>query len=192
MTDRTVTSLFRSGGVGFFEGGNNSVDNQLSLKATNFVGAHQIKFGAEYDHIDYTQSTQYSGPTFVAPNGQRTFSGASVTIYPDPVFGRIFRVTRAKLTPPVGTVQNYFDVFVQDSWTIGNRLTINPGIRYEQERQQGSVETLSLKNNWSPRIGATYDVFGDSKTKLYASWGRFFARLPNDLAARALSVDNLI
>jgi hypothetical protein len=44
-------------------------------------------------------------------------------------------------------------------------------------------------NNWSPRLGATWDIKGDGKSKLYASWGRFFAKIPNDLAARALAAD---
>jgi hypothetical protein len=44
-------------------------------------------------------------------------------------------------------------------------------------------------NNWGPRIGATYDFTGSGKSKLYASWGRFYAKIPNDLAARALNAD---
>jgi hypothetical protein len=44
-------------------------------------------------------------------------------------------------------------------------------------------------NNWSPRLGATWDIKGDGKSKLYVSFGRFFAKIPNDLAARALAAD---
>ena len=48
-----------------------------------------------------------------------------------------------------------------------NRLTINPGIRYEQEKMAGSIITdFQLKNNWAPRLGATYDLTGDGKTKV--------------------------
>src|SRR5262249_28935172 len=49
--------------------------------------------------------------------------------------------------------------------------------------------TIKWDGNWSPRLGATYDLFGNGKSKLYASWGRFYAKIPNDLAARALSAD---
>src|SRR4029453_12417943 len=35
----------------------------------------------------------------------------------------------------------------------------------------------------------TYDISGNGRSKLYASWGRFYARIPNDLAARAMSAD---
>ena len=32
-------------------------------------------------------------------------------------------------------------------------------------------------------------MLGNGRSKLYANWGRFFAKVPNDLAARALSAD---
>jgi hypothetical protein len=48
---------------------------------------------------------------------------------------------------------------------------------------------IQWDNNWSPRLGATYDLFGNGKSKLFVSWGRFYAKVPNDLAARALSAD---
>src|SRR5262249_18316726 len=64
------------------------------------------------------------------------------------------------------------------------------GIRYEQEKLAGTlVDDFSLKNNWAPRIGATYDVTGDGRTKAFGNFGIFYARVPNDLAARALSAD---
>jgi hypothetical protein len=79
---------------------------------------------------------------------------------------------------------------VQDTWQVGNRLTIRPGIRYEQQTLVGTlVDDFTLKNNWAPRVGVTYDVAGNGRSKAYASYGRFFSRIPNDLAARALSSD---
>src|SRR6185295_5563143 len=79
-------------------------------------------------------------------------------------------------------------LFVQDTWRVGNRLTINPGLRYEQETLNGeAISNFTLKNNWAPRIGATYELDANGKTKVYGNWGRFYARMPNDLAARALS-----
>jgi hypothetical protein len=44
-------------------------------------------------------------------------------------------------------------------------------------------------NNWGPRLGATFDVFGSGRSKLYASWGRYYAKVPNSLAVQAMGSD---
>ncbi|OLE67750.1 MAG: hypothetical protein AUG09_00890 [Acidobacteria bacterium 13_1_20CM_2_68_7] len=41
--------------------------------------------------------------------------------------------------------------------------------------------------NLAPRLGVTWDVMGNGKSRLYANWGRYFERVPNDLAVRAFS-----
>ncbi len=34
-------------------------------------------------------------------------------------------------------------------------------------------------HNWAPRIGFVLDPFNDRKTKIYATWGRFFEKVPS-------------
>ena len=99
-------------------------------------------------------------------------------------------MVRGNFTTGASTTQNYQDFFVQDTWRVGSRLTVNPGLRFEQETLNGNaISGFSLGNNWAPRIGATFDPNGDGKTKIYGNWGRFYSRVPNDLAARALSAE---
>ena len=79
---------------------------------------------------------------------------------------------------------------MQDTWRVESKQTVNPGLRFEQETLNGNaISGFSLGNNWAPRIGATFDPNGDGKTKIYGSYGRFYSRVPNDLAARALSAE---
>ena len=190
VRDTTVTPNIRSGGLGFYEPGNHSLNNQYAVKATNILGSHEVKYGFEYDHANWNQLISYTGPTFTAPNGQQTATGASIQIIPDPTLGQIYRVVRGNFTPGASTTQNYQDFFVQDTWRVGSRLTVNPGLRFEQETLNGNaISGFSLGNNWAPRIGATFDPSGDGKTKIYGSYGRFYSRVPNDLAARALSAE---
>jgi hypothetical protein len=191
VTDQTVTPTVTTGGIGFFEAGNRSVNRQYALEATKVFGGHNLKGGVEYDDVLYSQINQRTGPTFVAPDGRQTATGAQITVLPDANFGQIYRVTRANFNSGRTTTQGYTQLFAQDSWNVSNRFVINPGIRYEQEKLAGTlVNNFTLKNNWAPRVGATYLLTGDGKTKLYGSYGVFYARIPNDLAARSLSADD--
>ena len=87
--------------------------------------------------MTYSQINQRTGPTFTAPDGRQTATGAQITILPDPTFGKIYRVTRANFNSGRTTLQKYGSLFVQDSWKVNDRLTINPGLRYEQEKLAG-------------------------------------------------------
>ncbi|MGH9146499.1 MAG: hypothetical protein ACRD1Q_07305, partial [Vicinamibacterales bacterium] len=82
-----------------------------------------------------------------------------------------------------------FGVFVQDTWTM-NRLTINPGLRVDYFNSEVPAQTSPsgrfvparefdpIKNvpNWtntSPRLGASYDLFGNGKTALKGNIGLY-------------------
>ncbi len=191
VTDTTVVPNIISGGIGSYEAGNVSTSWQYSVKSTNILASHTVKYGFQYDDVTYKQLNQRTGPTFLAADGRQTATGASIQVIPDVNLGQIYRVTRANFNVSRDIPQVYANFFAQDSWRVGSRLTVNPGLRYEQEKMSGTIiQDFQLKNNWAPRIGATYDATGDGRTKIYGNYGVFFARIPLDLAARALSADD--
>ena len=72
-------------------------------------------------------------------------------------------------------------IFFQDSWQIHRRITLNLGIRSENE----SVPTYGfgplppqIEFGWgeklAPRLGGAWDVRGDGRLKVYASYSVFF------------------
>jgi hypothetical protein len=215
VTDATHSPSTTSGGIGVYEQGNNGKNLQYQFKSTNIFNAggnHQVRYGVAYEDIEYINTNLRTGPAFTLPDGTQTNSGASITITPDPTFGRIFRVTRANFDHGRITDQKYLNFFLQDTWQVGNKLTLRPGVRWERQRLVGSNDPalcnegdsrpgagdgsgaavpceFTFGDNISPRLGATYDIKGNGKSKIYASYGRFYAKIPNDLAARALSAD---
>jgi hypothetical protein len=196
VIDLRQTPNVITGGLGFFEQGNRSENWQTQAKATNLFngfGAHQVRYGFDYERLNFSQLIQYTGPTFTAPNGQTTATGAVVNVVPDAALGQVYHVSLASFTSSRPTTQNYSAFFVEDEWKIGNSLTIRPGVRYEQEKLSGTlVKDFSLKNNWAPRIGVVWDPTGKGNGKVFGNFGRYYARVPNDLAARALSSDSLL
>ncbi|MEZ5320394.1 MAG: TonB-dependent receptor, partial [Vicinamibacterales bacterium] len=188
VTDQTVTPTVTTGGIGFYEAGNRSVNDQYSAKLTWVAGGHEIRGGGEFDNVSYSQINQRTGPVFVAPDGRTTATGAQITVLPDLTFGRIYSVTRANFNSGRVTTQHYGDLFVQDTWRVGDRLTLEPGVRYERETLNGTlVQGFTLAGNWAARVGATFLATRDGLTRIYGHYGRYYERVPNDLAARALS-----
>jgi outer membrane receptor protein involved in Fe transport len=191
VIDRRGATAITSGGIGFFEAGNDSKNQQFKVKSSHITSGHQFSYGFQYENVEFSQINDRTGPSYTAHDGRQTATGAQVNIIPDLNFGTIYRVDRANFNTGRSTTQQYYNLFIQDSWRVSDRLTINPGIRYEQEKLSGTlVENFELKNNWAPRIGIIYDPLGNGRSKLYGNWGRFYARIPNDLAARALSADD--
>ena len=88
VTDQTVSPPAVTGGIGLYEGQNRSLSYQWAAKATNVLGAHQLKYGVEYDNVDWSQFNNRTGPTFVAPDGRTTATGAEITVLPDPTLDR--------------------------------------------------------------------------------------------------------
>jgi hypothetical protein len=100
----------------------------------------------------------------------------------------------------VAKVKLDLGLFVQDQWTM-NRFTVNAGLRYDalngynpsQCRPAGAFlpefcfDELNNVPNWkdiSPRLGVVYDLFGNAKTALKVSVGRYVKPEATDIANR--------
>ena len=74
---------------------------------------------------------------------------------------------------------NNVGLFVQDAWTLNNKLTFNLGLRAENEdvpsyRADNPGVHFGFRDKLAPRAGFAYDLRGDSRWKAYGSWGVFY------------------
>ena len=82
---------------------------------------------------------------------------------------------------------NIVSLYVQDQWTVGDRLTLNLGLRTESEnvpsfREGVNALEFGFGDKLAPRLGAAYDVRGDGKFKIYGSWGKYYDWTKYELA----------
>jgi hypothetical protein len=94
---------------------------------------------------------------------------------------------------------NMPSLYVQDTWVIGDRLSLNLGVRTERETipsfRTDIKETafaFGFGDKIAPRLGATYDVLGNGRLKAYASWGRYYDWVKYELARGSFGGDTWI
>jgi hypothetical protein len=181
-------------------------NHQFAITATylaTFFGGHTLDFGYQYENVPYDISNRYSGPDFVLPNDPALKAGAGQTVHgaafirehqggvvTNPI---VLRMTRGNYSSPtIVTLTTYNSGFIQDSWVIGKRLTIKPGIRFEQQSMAGTSSHYVFSHNWAPRVGLIYDPTGKRKSKFFANWGRFYEKVPSDISVRAFSFESSV
>ncbi len=91
---------------------------------------------------------------------------------------RIIQASSASSTPKM----EYGGFYVQDQWQIG-RVAFTPGFRADKYEYKADNGQSLFKTDWAfaPRVGISYDVNGDGRTKAYAYWGRYIDPIKLDM-----------
>ncbi|ADV81025.1 Cna B domain protein [Terriglobus saanensis SP1PR4] len=90
-------------------------------------------------------------------------------------------------TPQAFTSVGYHQLYANDDWVINKHISVNAGLRWEEEQLNGVVQQYVFNDNWSPRVGINIDPFGDRKGKVFFNYARYTQMLPADAAVRELN-----
>jgi len=84
--------------------------------------------------------------------------------------------------------------YLQDDWQVTPNLLLDIGIRNDHFTNYNDVGKAFVdeKNQWEPRIGASWDVNGDSSFKIYGNVGRYYLALPDNAAERAANASTYL
>ena len=157
------------------------VDETFAWFLPGKKGDHDLKFGASYYYLPleiFDAGTQNGAFTFSASD--RDFNAADPRTYPD------------RLQIRVPGVSDFFvkgkevGVFAQDKWKMNSRLTASLGLRYDVEIVPIDESNNYLfsaqsaypvdKNNFSPRLGASWVLDEAGTAVVRGGWGLYFQK----------------
>lgn len=159
---------------------NNQYTAALSyFLSTGSAGRHDLKFGGEKYTSSRTGGNSQSSTGFVFQTDPLVTAGVPV----QDANGRFIPMfvpgaTRIQNWLPVRGAQinlNTTSLYVNDRWQLNNHWNFNLGVRYERHTadttQAGIVTPES--SAFVPRLGATFDVKGDGRWVLKASYAHY-------------------
>ena len=133
-----------------------------------FLGNHTLKLGFDYSSVPLTGYIYQYNPGYFIFTTDAPFNAADFSTYP-----LMFLYNDGDVT--LDSPYSEAALFVQDTWKVIPRLTLNVGLRYNYYTCEG----LSIKNgdihNLNPRLGFSYDLTGDGKTAIRGGFGTFSA-----------------
>ena len=171
-----------------------SNDNIL-LKANYFLstkgfGNHNVVAGAEQFAEHRFANNYQSGSNFrVFVDSVQQFNG---TIYPTVTPAR----TVFMWTPIFALQQNETDLqtdsfFINDRWEMNNHWSFSLGVRYDQNNAvDASGTTVSDDKKISPRLNATWDIGGNGRHRVTASYGDYASRIVEGPATGGAAAGN--
>jgi hypothetical protein len=144
-------------------------------------GKHQIKFGgsAIYTH-NGGNSKEFGGPIYLGKFTYNTCTQSAAFCESPAFLNNIANV--ANYQQSYGNAAYTVDdtlgaLFVQDDYRVTRELTVNLGLRYEQQTFTDS------RADFAPRVGFAYDVKGEGKMVVRGSFGIYDTQIVDNSEA---------
>ena len=146
-------------------------------KFLNFFGQHNLKGGYGRSKTVNKVSELYPGGGYISINWDQSYNSPNIGL------GRgtygYYTVQDIGVQGSTGGTMN--NLYIQDQWRVLPRLTLTLGLRTENEvvpSFRRDIQDFAFKFGFgdkiAPRLGASLDLFGDGRVKIYGSWGRYF------------------
>ncbi len=160
------------------------VDETLSA----MLGRHQLVVGGDwlFAHTG-GDSKEFGGPYFLGRFVYNTCQQAGDTLTQleayceSPAFlnntANVATYTQGYGNPSYTVNDNLFAVFAQDNFHLNHRLTLNLGVRYEDQT------FTDQRTNFAPRVGFVYDAHGTGATVVRGGFGMYYSQVVDNSEA---------
>jgi hypothetical protein len=132
---------------------------------------HRLKFGYDVDEFVSQQAQTYSGTAL----GR---GGLYWRYYTDSTSSTGFSARERHFEGGGSFDTNATAIYVEDEWQVNDQLMLRLGFRAEEfENFNANGEpyvTLDMEDQIAPRLGFSYDVNGDGRSKVYGSYGTYY------------------
>ena len=145
------------------------------------LGHHQVRVGGDMVHAhNGGNSKEFGGPIFL---GQLTYNTCTqpLTVCESPAFlnniSNVRSYTQSYGNGSYTVDDTVWSLFAQDDFHVRNDLTLNLGLRYEQQT------FTDARKNFAPRAGFAYDWRGHGKTVIRGGFGIYYAQVVDNAQA---------
>ena len=190
--DNTTDVITASGGFG----NNGQWDlkkftrTDYAAAANYFLAAHDFKVGGGFEHISADVERHFSGGQLVSIGNPLEDDPLQRLVYTHAFFASADSTNDSAVSEPLFATPTHdvISAFLQDTWKVLPNLTVNLGLRYEQQMLQGLDNVTYINvNHFSPRVGFSWDVLNNGKSRLYGSYSQFVQLIPLDMNIRSLN-----
>jgi len=150
-----------------------------------------VKMGVQYEYVGAQNTAQdnLNGTFFFRSDA--FYDAANPSTYPERL--------QVRVPGPLAYYQkaHFGSAFAQDKWRVSPRATISVGLRYDLEVQPFTERDNPAftdpksypvdKNNFSPRLGFTYDVSGSGHAVARGGYGRFYDKTHFELISAIIT-----
>ncbi len=76
--------------------------------------------------------------------------------------------------------------YIEDKWKVTDNVLLSLGLRNEgfNNKNGDGLSYIDLPTQLAPRLGASWDIYGDASAKLFVNAGRYHVPLPTNVAVR--------
>jgi hypothetical protein len=150
------------------------------------AGDHDLRAGVDNQTLESTSGQIYEGGYRWVYRNAGTVPGRP-DIIPPP--GTTYFVEKRLFETGASVKTEQEAQYIEDHWQATDRWMIYAGLRNEQFKNLNGDGTAYVKqrHQLAPRLGVTWDVFGDSTFKVYANAGRYHLAIPSNVAIRGAS-----